>query len=99
MASPSFDACITLNDHHLAAAGLTGRKGEAVKAVRDAVGRMDGADWVDVVAESYPPELPGWVILYSPGRSDWPDTAAWWELVQLVEDVATAAMVAAGAPF
>ena len=29
-----FDATITLNDHHLAAAGLTGRHAEAVEAVR-----------------------------------------------------------------
>jgi hypothetical protein len=43
-----FDPTITLNDHHLAAAGLTGRKAEAVEAVREAVGRMDGAGWFDV---------------------------------------------------
>jgi hypothetical protein len=29
-----FDATITLNDHHLDTAGLTGRKAEPVEAVR-----------------------------------------------------------------
>ncbi len=46
-----FDATITLNDHHLAAAGLTGRKAEAVEAVRQAVERMEGAGWIGVDAQ------------------------------------------------
>jgi hypothetical protein len=36
-----FDAVITLNDHHLAAAGLSDLKTEAVAAVR-----MAGAGWM-----------------------------------------------------
>jgi hypothetical protein len=52
-----------------------------------------------MVAESYPPELPGWVILRTPGRSDAPDTPAWRKLVHEVEEVATAALLVAGAPF
>jgi hypothetical protein len=54
-----FDATITFNDHHLAAAGLTCRKAEAVEAVREAVERMDGAGWIDVEPESYPPSAAG----------------------------------------
>ncbi len=78
----------------------TGRKTEAVEAVRQAVERMEGASWIGVEAQSYPPpELPGWVILRTPGRSDAPDTAAWRELVRRAEDVATAALLVAGAPF
>jgi hypothetical protein len=38
-----FDATITLNDHHLAAASLADRPAEAVAAVRRALDRMDGA--------------------------------------------------------
>jgi hypothetical protein len=95
MAPHGFDTCITLNDRHLAAAGLTGRAAEAVKAVREAVGRMDGAGWIDVEAQPYPPELPGWVILRTPGRSDAPDTPAWRELVRQVEETATGALTEA----
>jgi hypothetical protein len=47
-----FDTTITLNDHHLAAAGMTDRKAEAVEAVRRAVERMDGAHWIGVAAQS-----------------------------------------------
>jgi hypothetical protein len=61
-----FDATITFNDHHLAAAGLTCRKAEAVEAVREAVERMDGAGWIDVEPESYPPSAAGWVIVPPP---------------------------------
>ena len=46
---------------------------------------MDGAGRIDVEAKSYPPELPGWVILRTPGRSDAPDRPAWLELVHQVE--------------
>src|SRR5208337_476000 len=41
MAHPEFDATITLNDHHLATAGLSGPK--AAAAVRHAVEQMPGA--------------------------------------------------------
>jgi hypothetical protein len=94
-----FDACITIGPHHLAAASLEGRPDIAVEAVRSAVRRMDGSDWVDVVAETYPLECQGWVILRRSGCGDSPDTPAWLELVRTVETVALAAMVAAGAPF
>jgi hypothetical protein len=95
MPTISFDAVITLNDHHLEAAGLTKRKALAVAAVREAVGRMDGAHWIDVEAETFPAWASGWVILYPWGRSDRPDTPEWRKLLALVEGVATAA---AGAP-
>jgi hypothetical protein len=94
-----FDAVITLNDHHLAKAGLTERRSEAVAVVRSAVERMDGAGWIDVEAQSYPPELPGWVILYRRGRGERPDTPAWRKLRHQVEQTATDALMAAGAPF
>jgi hypothetical protein len=68
MNADPFDAVITLNDHHLAAAGLTGRKAEAVAAVRQAVERMDGAGWIDVEAQYFPPHLAGWVVVYPRGR-------------------------------
>jgi hypothetical protein len=42
MHAPPFDAVITLNDHHLEAAGLTGRQ---------AVERLDGAGWIDLAAQ------------------------------------------------
>jgi hypothetical protein len=38
-----FDATISIGDHHLAAAGLEGRRTEAAEAVRKAVEGMDGA--------------------------------------------------------
>src|SRR5208337_2744330 len=57
MAHPEFDATITLNDHHLATAGLSGP--EAAAAVRHAVEQMPGGGWIDVEAQPYPPELPG----------------------------------------
>jgi hypothetical protein len=94
-----FDATITLNDHHLDTAGLSDRKYKAVVAVREAVGRMEGAHWIDVDAESYPPDAPGWVIVYPRGRCVTPDTPEWWELRHLVETVATSALTVAGAPF
>jgi len=52
--SLDFDAMITLNGHHLAAAGLSDRRAAAVKAVRQAVDWMEGAGWIDVEAQSYP---------------------------------------------
>jgi hypothetical protein len=94
-----FEAVITLNDHHLAAAGLSGQKTAAVAAVRQAVEKMAGAGWIDVEAHSYPATLPGWVILYQPGRGAPPDTATWRELRHTVEVVATAALVGAAVPF
>jgi hypothetical protein len=79
-----FDACITLNDHHVTTAGLSDRKTEAVAAVRHAVEQMAGAGWIDVEAHSYPATLPGWVILYPPGRAAAPDTPASRELCHTV---------------
>jgi len=91
-----FHVCITLGPHLLAAAGLEGRPDTAIEAVRLAVRRMDGANWVDIVAETYPPECPGWLILRRPHRSDTPDTRAWREMQQTVEAVALAAMFSVG---
>ena len=68
MTDARFDACITLNDHHLAAAGLSGREAEAVAAVRQAVEKMAGGGGIDVEAHSYPATLPGWVILHRRSR-------------------------------
>jgi len=95
MAHPEFDATITLNDHHSATAGLSGP--EAAAAVRHAVEQMPGAGWIDVEAQPYPPELPGWVIVYPQGRSVTPDTPAWHALRRDIEVMATAALVGAGA--
>jgi hypothetical protein len=53
-----FEATITLNDHHLDTAGLSDRKCKAVAAVREAIARMEGAGWIDVEAESFPPGAP-----------------------------------------
>jgi hypothetical protein len=39
MAHGGFDATITLNDHHLEAAGLSGCKAQALAVVREAVER------------------------------------------------------------
>jgi hypothetical protein len=89
----------TLNDHHLEAAGLSGRKEQAVAAVREAVARIDGAGWIDVEAQSYPPGAAGWAIAYPRGRCVTPDTPGWRELRHRVETVATTALIAAGAPF
>jgi hypothetical protein len=97
MTHGGFDATITLNDHHLAKAGLTAHADAAVAAVRRAVETMDGAGWIGVAAQSYPPELPGWVILYPRGRGGTPDTPAWHELRCKVEAVVSAALLAAGA--
>ena len=60
---------------------------------------MDGAGWIDVEAHSYPSTVPGWVILYRPGRGAPADTPAWRELRRTVEVVATAALIGAGVPF
>jgi hypothetical protein len=95
----NFDATITLNDRHLDTVGLSDRKYKAVAAVREAVARMEGASWIDVEAESYPPGAPGWVIVYPRGRSVTPDTLEWQKLRHLVETVVTSALTAAGAPF
>jgi hypothetical protein len=75
MAHPGFDATITLNDHHLAAAGLAHTPDVAIAAVHQAVEHVDGAGWIDVEAHSCPAELAGSVILYPPGRAVAPDTA------------------------
>jgi hypothetical protein len=92
MAHPEFDATITLNDHHLAAAGISINPAEAVAAVRRAVECMAGAGWIDVEAHSYPVKLPGWVILYPPGHPVAPDTADWPERIRAVEGVVTEAL-------
>jgi hypothetical protein len=76
MAHDSFEACTTLNDHHLVMAGLVGREAEIVAGVRQAVGRREGAGWIDVEGGSWPANPPGWVILYPPGRAVAPDTVA-----------------------
>ncbi len=97
MAHTGFDATITLNDHHLVAAGLA--TPAAVTAVREAVERMGGAGWIDVEAQTYPPGLPGWVIVYPQGHCIVPDAPAWCQLRRAVEEVAVAALVGAGKPF
>jgi hypothetical protein len=94
-----FDATITLNDHHLAAASLTDRPAEAVAAVRRAVERMPGAGWINVEAHYFPPHTPGWVTLYLASHGAPPDTPEWQELQRSVERVAKAALVAAAVPF
>jgi hypothetical protein len=104
MAHSGFDATITFNDHHLDTAGLSDRKYKAVAAVQEAVAWMEGAGWIDVEAESYPPGGAGWVIVYPSGRRVTPDTLEWRELLHLVATVATSALTAsaltaAGAPF
>ena|ERR1700712_2229020 len=96
MAHLGFDATIMLNDHHLAAAGLAHTPDVAIAAVRQAVGSIDGAGWIDVEAHSYPAELAGWVILYPPGRAVAPDIAAWRDLLRTVEGLATEALGRAG---
>jgi hypothetical protein len=60
---------------------------------------MHGAHWIGVDAQSYPPELPRWVIVYPWGRCVTPDTPEWPDVLHRVETVVTAALVAAGAPF
>ena len=65
----SATATIALNDQHLAAAGPTGRNAAAE--------RMDGAGWIDVEPESYPPGAAGWVIVPPPGRGVTADTPEW----------------------
>jgi hypothetical protein len=96
MAHLGFDATIMLNDHHLADAGLAPTPDVAIAAVRQAVGSIYGAGWIDVEAHSYPAKLAGWVILYSPGRAVAPDTADWRGLLRMVEGLATAALGRAG---
>lgn len=64
-----------------------------------AIEGIEGAGCVDVIAETYPPECQGWVILRRSGHGDSPDTPAWLELLPTVETLAMAAMVAAGTPF
>jgi hypothetical protein len=95
-----FDASITIGPHHFIAGGLEGRHKVVLDAVRKAVRAIEGADWIDVAAQNYPPECPGWVTLYQAGHSGpTPDTPALRDLHKNVEAVALAAMVAAGAPF
>ena len=97
--SLDFDATITLNDHHLAVAGLSDRRAAVVEAVRQAVDRMEGAGWIDVEALSYPLGCQGWVIVHPCGHCRTPDTLHWRELRHQVEAVAMAAVAAARAPF
>ena len=98
MAMPiCFDATITIGHHHLRAAGLDPEQAAVtgVTAVRRAIERMDGANWIDVMASDYPPATPGWVIVYPRGSSIPPDTAEWRERRSQVEDMAKAALIAA----
>jgi hypothetical protein len=60
--------------HEAPAVTVSDRKHQAVAAVREAVERMDGAGWIDVEAQSYPPGASGWVIVYPQGRCTTPDT-------------------------
>jgi choline dehydrogenase-like flavoprotein len=64
-----FDVAVTLDDHRIAAASMAGREAEAARAVRNAVGWMDDAKWIDFEAQSNPPELTACVIVRTPGRS------------------------------
>ena len=96
MTYPGFDATITLNDHHLESAGLTGRHAEAVVAVRQAVEAMSGAGWIDVEAQTWPPDTPVWVILYPRGPGSAPDTPEWRALRDQVKREATSALLIAG---
>lgn len=59
MPDVSFDATITIGYHHLRAAGVDPQQSSAaaVDAVRRAVARMDGANWIDVEAAGLPAEL------------------------------------------
>ena len=72
---------------------------QAIVAVRAAVERMDGAHWIGVDAQSYPPDLLGWVIAYPRGWCVTPDTPEWCELRQRVESAVTAVLVPVGTPF
>ena len=101
MAMPiCFDATITIGHHHLRAAGLDPEQAAVtgVTAVRRAIERMDGANWIDVMASDYPPATPGWVIVYPRGSSIPPDTPEWRERRSEVEDMAKAALIAAASP-
>ena len=99
MSAHAFDATITIGDHHLAATGLEGRRADAVAAVRAAVEQMDGAHWIDVEAQNYPPQCSGWLIVYPQGQCITPDSSAWRDLRHRVEQIATAVMIALGTPF
>jgi hypothetical protein len=94
-----FDASITIGPHHLKRTFLEDRVEDALEAVRRAVRAMDGADWIDVAAQNYPPECQGWVTLYPAGCGITPDTEEWREQRRLVEEIAMNALIAAGAPF
>jgi hypothetical protein len=97
---PEFDATITIGAERLAANRLTDRCEEAAATVRQAVERMDGANWIDVMATaiSIPRRYPMSVV-YPCGHCLTPDTDEWRELQQRVEEVVTAALMAAGVPF
>jgi hypothetical protein len=60
---------------------------------------MDGTGSIDVEAQSCPANLPGWVILYPPGRAVAPDTPEWRDRRRNVEMMVTAALIGAGVPF
>jgi hypothetical protein len=97
---PEFDATITIGAQRLEAAGLTTRCDEAAAAVRQAVERMDGANWIDVMATAIPIQTRyPMSVVYPRGCCLTPDTEEWRELQRTVEAVAAAALVAAGAPF
>jgi hypothetical protein len=94
MPATDFDATITIGHHHLLAAGLDPRQGCAaiVDAVRAAIQRMTGANWIDVMVGDFPPDCPGWVTLYPRASSARPDTPAWHARHHQVEEVVKAAL-------
>jgi hypothetical protein len=55
MEHDGFDATITLNDHHLVTAGLSGRQAEAVAAVRQSSGWREraGSTWTHSPTRRY----------------------------------------------
>jgi hypothetical protein len=77
----------------------SGRTADVIAAVQQAVDRMEGVGWFDVEARFYPAACHGGVIVYPRGHCITPDSPQWRELRHEVESVATAAMVAAAAPF
>jgi len=94
-----FDPSTTIGPHHLAAAGLEGQPDTGLDAVRRAVRGMDGAGWIDVAAQCYPPECQGWVTIYRAGSCITPDTPAWHDWHHAIETVAMSVLAAAGASF
>ncbi len=97
---PEFDATIAIRAQRLETAGLANRCDEAAAAVRQAVERMDGANWIDVMATAIPiPTRYPMSVVCPRGCCLTPGTEEWRELQRSVEAVAAAALVAAGTPF